>query len=230
MPTATATRERLTSATVILHHPLLNDHKSHYRYLAEHHPKLKLGELTADHVRQYVQHMLTEQALYTGHPTLQDHNTAKGLSPATVNIRTRTLKCFLRFLHDEGYLQTDLASHVQTAKGQGRHDGAFEKKQVLQLLAAPVCGRTEARRTIPFNNHLSRLSNWAGSVVLATVFSEFLFASCLQRSPKRTATGLLLITCHNPQTHAHAALPLLLFPHCHRSRRETERQVAVYRF
>jgi len=80
MPTATATRERLTSAAITLHHPLdyyfalflrsketeglklrtLNDHKNHYRYLqrwlVEQYPTLKLGELTADHVRQYVTH------------------------------------------------------------------------------------------------------------------------------------------------------------------------------
>lgn len=69
-----ATRDLLTSATITLHHPFdyyfslflraketeglkprtLNDHKSHYRYLqrwlAEHHPTLKLEELTTDHV------------------------------------------------------------------------------------------------------------------------------------------------------------------------------------
>jgi len=161
MPMVTATRERLTSAAITLHHPLdyyfalflrakeseglkprtLYDHKSHYRYLqrwlTEKYPTLKLDELTADHVRQYVGHMLTEQSLYSGHPTLQSHNTAKGLSPATVNIRTRTLKCFLRFLHDEDYLQTDLASRVKLQKVEEDTIGALDKKQVLLLLAAP---------------------------------------------------------------------------------------------
>ncbi|CAH1226055.1 Tyrosine recombinase XerC [Paenibacillus plantiphilus] len=161
MPMATGTRKRLTSAAITLHHPLdyyfalflrakkteglkprtLNDHESHYRYfqrwLTGKYPTLKLEELTADHVRQYVQHMLTEQTLYTGHPTLESHNTDIGLSPATVNIRTRTLKCFLRFLHDEGYLQTDLASRVKLQKVAEDTLGAFEKEQVLQLLAAP---------------------------------------------------------------------------------------------
>jgi len=94
MPTATATRERLTSAAITLHHPLdyyfalflraketeglklrtLNDHKNHYRYLqrwlVEQYPTLKLEELTADHVRQYVQHMLNEQALYHWTPDI----------------------------------------------------------------------------------------------------------------------------------------------------------------
>jgi len=81
--------------------------------------------------------MLNEQALYTGHPTLQSYNTAKGLSPATVNIRIRTLKCFLRFLHNEGYLKTVLASRVKLQKIKEDTIGAFEKEQVLQLLAAP---------------------------------------------------------------------------------------------
>ncbi|MFB9278861.1 tyrosine-type recombinase/integrase [Cohnella cellulosilytica] len=161
MPTATATRELLTSAAITLHHPLdyyfvlflrakkneslrtrtLNDHENHYRYLqrwlVEKYPTLKLEELTADHVRQYVGHMLTEQTLYTGHPTLQSHNTAKGLSPATVNIRTRTLKCFLRFLHDEGHLQTDLAARIKLQKVPEDRLGAFQKEHVLLLLAAP---------------------------------------------------------------------------------------------
>jgi integrase/recombinase XerD len=161
MRTTNAIQERLTSTAITLHHPLdyyfilffrakkteglkprtLNDHESHYRYLqrwlTEKHPMLKLKELTADHVCQNVQHMLTEQTLYTGHPTLQNHNTIKCLSPATVNIRTRTLKCFLRFLHEEGYLQTDLASHVNLQKVKEDTIGAFKKEQVLQLLAAP---------------------------------------------------------------------------------------------
>ncbi|WP_256762425.1 tyrosine-type recombinase/integrase [Cohnella sp. WQ 127256] len=161
MTQATATRERLTSVVVSMHHSLdyyfnvflrakqteglkprtLNDHKSHYRYLQrwliERYSTLKLDELTADHVRQYVQHMLSEQHLYASHPTLQNHNTAKGLSPATVNIRTRTLKCFLRFLHTEGYLSTDLASRVKLKKVKEDTIGAFTMEQVLQLLSAP---------------------------------------------------------------------------------------------
>lgn len=57
----------------------LSDHESHYRYLqrwlAKKYPTLKLEELTADHIRQYVGYMLTEQTLYDEHPTLQAHNT-----------------------------------------------------------------------------------------------------------------------------------------------------------
>lgn len=161
MATVTATRERLTSAAITMHHPLdyyfalflrakkneglkprtLNDHENHYRYLqrwlVEQYPTLKLEELTADHVRQYVGHMLTEQTLYNGHPMLESHNSAKGLSPSTVNIRARTLKCFLRFLHDEGHLQTDLAARTKLQKVAEDTIGAFKKEHVLLLLAAP---------------------------------------------------------------------------------------------
>jgi len=157
----TSTRVRLPSVAVNLHHPLdyyfnkflrakkteglklrtRNDHKNHYRYLqrwlVEQYPTLKLDELIADHIRQYVGHMLTEQALYTGHPTLQSNDAAKGLSPATVNIRTRTLKCFLRFLHEEGHLQTDLSSRVKLQKVKEDTIGAFEKGHALLVLAAP---------------------------------------------------------------------------------------------
>lgn len=161
MSKATATRDRLTSAVITLHHPIdyyfgiflraketeglksrtLNDHKGHYRYLqrwlTKQYLTLKLEELTTDHVRQYIQHMLTEQTLYDGHPTLQSHNTVRGLSPATVNIRTRTLKCLLRFLHDEGYLKANLASRIKLQKVKEDTIVGFEKEQVLQLLAAP---------------------------------------------------------------------------------------------
>lgn len=161
MTQSTATRERLSSTAMTLHHPLdyyfnvflrakqveglkprtLNDHKNHYRYLqrwlTEDHPTLKLEELTADHVRQYINFMLTEQGLYNGHPTLQGFNTATGLSPATVNIRTRTLKCFLKFLRDEGFLQTDLASRVKLQKVAEDTIGAFTKEEVLLLLSSP---------------------------------------------------------------------------------------------
>ncbi|MBO9604990.1 MAG: site-specific integrase [Paenibacillaceae bacterium] len=54
-----------------------------------------------------------------------------------MNVRIRTLKCFLRFLHDEGHLQTDLAARIKLQKVAEDSIGAFEKEHVLLLLAAP---------------------------------------------------------------------------------------------
>lgn len=179
----TATRDRLTSISITIHHPLdyhfnmflrtketeglkprtLADHKNHYRYLQrwlfEHYPTLNLEEMTANHIRQYVQHMLTEQTLYNGHPTLQEYNTDKGLSPATVNILTRTLKCFLKFLHTEGYIQTDLASRIKLQKVREDTLGAFSKDKSCFCLAHPTNGNTSASETIRYSPCFSTLAS-----------------------------------------------------------------------
>ncbi|WP_017756781.1 tyrosine-type recombinase/integrase [Calidifontibacillus oryziterrae] len=154
-------RMRTTNVTNTLHHPLdyyfsifirakqveglksrtLKDHESHYKYfklwLVERYPTLKLEELTADHVRQYLHYMLNERTQYKNHPTLEKHSHKQGLSPATVNIRTRTLKCFLKFLFDEGHMQENLAKRMKLQKVDEDTIGAFTKEEMLLLLSQP---------------------------------------------------------------------------------------------
>lgn len=119
----------------------LKDHEAHYRYfklwLVKHYPTLKLEELTADHVRQYLHYMLNERTQYENHPTLEKYSHKQGLSPATVNIRTRTLKCLLKFLYDEKYLQEDLSKRLKLQKVTEDTIGAFTKEEMLLLLSQP---------------------------------------------------------------------------------------------
>src|SRR5690606_31393636 len=98
----------------------LHDHESHYRYfqlwLVSYYPQLELQDVKADHLRQYVHYMLTEQQQYSNHPSLKEHIKKRGLSPATVNIRTRSLRCFFKFLYEEGYLEQDIAKRIKLQK------------------------------------------------------------------------------------------------------------------
>ncbi|MCM3078500.1 tyrosine-type recombinase/integrase [Brevibacillus invocatus] len=119
----------------------ISDHKIFYsyfrRWLSVYYPALTVDQLTADIVRQYIHYMLTEQPLFDGHKQLAKFNDRQGLSPATVNIRTRSLKCFLKFLYDEGHLSTNIAPRLKLQKVPIDTIGAFSKEEMLLLLSAP---------------------------------------------------------------------------------------------
>lgn len=113
----------------------LTDHESRYRYpqrwLTEHHPTLKLEELTADHIRQYIHHMLTKQALYDG------LHRCKPTIPPKAGLRNRehtypTFKCFLGSSTMKVTCKWSRFPR-KAAKDQRGHNRRF---QVLQLLAA----------------------------------------------------------------------------------------------
>ena len=61
----------------------------------------------------------------------------QGLVPGNSEHTYLDLKCFLRFLHEDGYLQTGLAARDKLRKVDVDTIGAFDEKQVLLLLAAP---------------------------------------------------------------------------------------------
>jgi len=119
----------------------LHDHKNHYRYfqlwLVSYYPDLELKDVKADHLRQYVHYMMNEQQQFANHPSLHTHIKKQGLSPATVNIRTRSLRCFFKFLYHEGYTEQDIAKRIKLQKVDKDTIGAFSKEQMLQILAAP---------------------------------------------------------------------------------------------
>jgi integrase/recombinase XerD len=152
-------RERKLAPKVI-HHPLdhyfeiffrakkaeglrertLKDHQQHYgmfkNWLLFNHPSLTLESMTSDHIRQYIQYMLYERQQYTGHPILEKKkNQPIGLSPSTINIRTRTLRCFLRFLHQEDYLKKDICKSIKLQKVEQDTIEGFSKEEMLSLLS-----------------------------------------------------------------------------------------------
>ena len=68
---------------------------------------------------------------------MRDHTDKKGLSPVTINIRLRTLKCFFKFLCDEGHINHNPTSKVKLQKTEQDTITAFSKQQIVDLLNQP---------------------------------------------------------------------------------------------
>ena len=78
----------------------LKDHRSHYKYfknyLEKAYPKIKYAtEISSEVIRDYIYNMSKEKVLWDDHtgPSYK-YIEEKGLSPVTVNVRLRTLRCF----------------------------------------------------------------------------------------------------------------------------------------
>lgn len=82
----------------------IKDHINHYKYfvrwLEKQYGMIPLQKLSVHLIREYIGFMRNELEL----------------SPVTVNVRIRTLKCFLKFLFDEKYLNEDLSSLIKLLK------------------------------------------------------------------------------------------------------------------
>jgi site-specific recombinase XerD len=67
---------------------------------------IKLGsDIKTDIIRDYIHYLKNEKGIWDNHQWLAEkYAHKKGLSPVTINIRLRTLKCFLKFLYDERYV------------------------------------------------------------------------------------------------------------------------------
>jgi integrase/recombinase XerD len=61
----------------------------------------------------------------------------KGLSPVTVNVRLRSLKCFLKFLFDEGYIESDPCKRIKLLKTEDDTIESYSKEQITELLKQP---------------------------------------------------------------------------------------------
>jgi integrase/recombinase XerD len=121
----------------------LKDHSTHFKYfsnfLAEYYPKLsQISQVDSKVIRDYVYFMTKEKQLYDGHKLWSKRSSdKKGLSPVTVNIRLRTLKCFLKFLADEGYIHENPTNRIKLLKTEEDTIEAFTKDDVIKLLQQP---------------------------------------------------------------------------------------------
>ena len=100
----------------------LKDHRSHYKYfknyLEKAYPKIKYAtEISSEVIRDYIYYMSKEKVLWDDHtgPSFK-YIEEKGLSPVTVNVRLRTLRCFFKFLFDEGHIESNLCKRVKLLK------------------------------------------------------------------------------------------------------------------
>ncbi|WP_404331583.1 tyrosine-type recombinase/integrase [Mesobacillus maritimus] len=122
----------------------LSDHRTTFRYFLSFlkckYPSIQYVEDTStDVIRDYIYYMSKEKQLWDDHTqaSVRDRTNKKGLSPFTVNIRLRTLKCFFKFLIDEGHILHNPAARIKLLKTEQDTITAFSKKQILDLLNQP---------------------------------------------------------------------------------------------
>jgi integrase/recombinase XerD len=122
----------------------LKEHRTTFKYfllfLEKKYPDIQYAdEVTTEIIRDYVYYMSKEKRLWDDHPkeSCQFKTDKQGLSPFTVNIRLRTLKCFFRFLNDEGYIELNPSARVKLMKTEEDTIQAFSKQQIMDLLNQP---------------------------------------------------------------------------------------------
>ncbi|MDT8860489.1 tyrosine-type recombinase/integrase [Alkalihalobacillus sp. MEB130] len=121
----------------------LKDHSTHFRYfvsfLNNAYPSVKLGiDITTEMVRDYIYYMTKEKMLWDDHTSsAYKHIEKKGLSPVTVNVRLRTLKCFFKFLFDENYILINPTARIKLLKTKEDTIPSFSETQVQDLLKQP---------------------------------------------------------------------------------------------
>jgi len=72
------------------------------------------------------------------------HGQQRGLSPYTVQGQARTLKTFFRFAHEEGCLETNIASRLKVPRAPKKIIQTFSEEQLRQLLASARSTRDKA--------------------------------------------------------------------------------------
>jgi integrase/recombinase XerD len=121
----------------------LKDHRTHFRYftsfLNNSYSDVLVGvDITTDMVRDYIYYMTKEKTLWDDHKSSSyKHIDKKGLSPVTVNIRLRTLKCFFKFLFDENYISFNPTARIKLLKTKEDTIPSFSTSQVQELLNQP---------------------------------------------------------------------------------------------
>lgn len=95
-----------------------------------------VGDLSADHVRNYINYMRFDKERYSNHPLITSQQSV-GLSDTTVNINLRTIKAVLNYLDREGYLQANPAGKVRLLRQDIDLTNAFTDEEVKVLFREP---------------------------------------------------------------------------------------------
>ncbi|WP_051967865.1 tyrosine-type recombinase/integrase [Brevibacillus thermoruber] len=121
----------------------LSEHRKLYGYfrdwLQQKIPHPKVGDITRETVQAYITYMAQERVHYEGHtfnPAKNAPEVKVGLSPMTINIRLRALKCFLKYGYDHGYFEENPIAGIKLFKTDEDEIGSFTEQQVQKLLKA----------------------------------------------------------------------------------------------
>lgn len=118
----------------------LKDHKLLYGYFKKWldvaYPNISAQDITQQTIQAYVSYMARERVQYNDHPNRASDDAKVGLSPMTINVRLRALKCFIKYLYDSGYIQHNVIAGIKLFKVDEDQIGAFTEGQIKRLFKA----------------------------------------------------------------------------------------------
>ncbi|ASS75185.1 hypothetical protein CIG75_09455 [Tumebacillus algifaecis] len=94
-------------------------------------------EVTPEVLRSYQTWMLTTKQRFEGHDHKSEKEKTVGLSPVTVNTRTKTLRGMFRFLCKEGLIDHDPWTNVKKAEEAQSEIKVMTVEQLKKLLQTP---------------------------------------------------------------------------------------------
>lgn len=96
-----------------------------------------VSEITTELLRRYQTWMLTTKLRFDGHEHKSDKEKTVGLSPVTVNTRTKTLRTMFRFLKGEGLIDKDPWEAVKKVEEAHTEIKVMTVEQLKKLVQAP---------------------------------------------------------------------------------------------
>ena len=119
----------------------LKDHKTHFRYFSTFLYKRKteikrVGQMTYKIISDYISFMKNEKVVWDDHKDLCKTSNKKGLAPATINCRLRSLRALFKFWFDNGFVEEDISSKIKLLKDETTFN-KLGREEVNRLLVQP---------------------------------------------------------------------------------------------
>ncbi|PWK14265.1 tyrosine-type recombinase/integrase [Tumebacillus permanentifrigoris] len=119
----------------------LETYRENFRFLCDFLDRIQLphdvSHVDAELLRRYQSWMLTAKLRFDGHEHKSDKEKTVGLSPVTVNTRTKNLRTMFRFLRTEGLIEVDPWEHVRKVEEPESEIKVLTVEQLQKLLQAP---------------------------------------------------------------------------------------------
>ncbi|KEO83692.1 tyrosine-type recombinase/integrase [Tumebacillus flagellatus] len=119
----------------------LETYRENFRFLCDYLDRVELSHyianVDAELLRRYQSWMLTAKLRFDGHEHKSEKEKTVGLSPVTVNTRTKNLRTMFRFLRTEGLIEVDPWEHVRKVEEPEIEIKVLSIEQLQKLLQAP---------------------------------------------------------------------------------------------
>jgi integrase/recombinase XerD len=119
----------------------LNSYRGNYKFLCEYLDLMEIphtvSDVTTDVLRSYQTWLLTGKRRFEGHQHKSEKEKTVGLSPVSVNTRTKTLRAMFRFLVHENIMDRDPWQTIKKAEEPHTEIKILSVEQLKKLISTP---------------------------------------------------------------------------------------------